>query len=269
MRSTCPCRCRGARVRVMRRPPEGGSHADGGATRARLLRRLPWLPPSGGRARGWLYGGLGVAAATIVAVLFVAPTLRNARCDACRPSEILAKSASQLSATVTGGVELLEYELVLDGVPKEMMPDGADGTYHVKQAIDHNVPGRFRFASYGPDGGMLTSIAQDPQTNRRVMAFTVDGQPYRFEVSLAGAGGRDVAARNGAAAHGGLDHDDAGERQPAASRRSTARTGSCIGSRCRASAVPGPARSGTSPRRACSSTPATTASPSLRSAGRS
>ena len=31
---------------------------------------------------------------------------------------------------------------------------------------------------------MLTSIAQDPQTNRRVMAFSVDGQPYRFEVSL-------------------------------------------------------------------------------------
>jgi hypothetical protein len=31
---------------------------------------------------------------------------------------------------------------------------------------------------------MLTSIAQDPQANRRVMAFTVDGQPYRFEVSL-------------------------------------------------------------------------------------
>jgi hypothetical protein len=133
--------------------------------------------------RRWLYGGLGVAAATIVAVLFVAPTLRT-RDATLSAAAILAKSASQLSATVTGGIELLEYELVLDGVPKEMMPDGADGTYHVKQAIDHNVRGRFRFASYGPDGRMLTSIAQDPQTNRRVMAFMVDDQPYRFEVSL-------------------------------------------------------------------------------------
>jgi hypothetical protein len=132
---------------------------------------------------GWVYGGLGVAAATLIAVLVVAPMLRT-RDATLSAAAILARSASQLSAPVTGGVELLEYELILDGVPKAMMPDGADGTYHVKQAIDHSVRGRFRFASYGPDGGMLTSIAQDPQANRRVMAFTVDGQPYRFEVSL-------------------------------------------------------------------------------------
>jgi hypothetical protein len=133
--------------------------------------------------RRWLYGGLSVAAATLIAVLFIAPALRQP--DATlSAAEILAKSASQLSATVTGGIELLEYELVLDGVPKEMMPDGADGTYRVQQAIDHNVRGRFRFASYGPDGALLTSIAQDPPTNRRVMAFTIDRQPYRFEVSL-------------------------------------------------------------------------------------
>ena len=133
--------------------------------------------------RKWLYSTLAIAAATLVAVLFVVPALRKP--DATlSAAEILAKSASQLSARVTGGVEILEYELVLDGVPKEMMPDGADGTYRVRQAIDHNVPGRFRFASYAPDGSMMTSIAQDPARNRRVMAFTVDGQPYRFEVSL-------------------------------------------------------------------------------------
>ena len=31
---------------------------------------------------------------------------------------------------------------------------------------------------------MLTSIAEDPARRRRVMAFTSEGQPYRFEVSL-------------------------------------------------------------------------------------
>jgi len=81
-------------------------------------------------------------------------------------------------------VELFEYQLVLDGVPKEMLPDAGDGTYRVQQAIDHNVPGRFRFASFAPDGTMLTSIAEEPETGRRVMAMTADGQPYRFEVSL-------------------------------------------------------------------------------------
>ena len=63
---------------------------------------------------------------------------------------------------VARAIEVLEYELVLDGVPKEMMPDQADGTYRVWQAIDHGVPGRFRFASYTADGRMLTSIAEDP-----------------------------------------------------------------------------------------------------------
>lgn len=132
-------------------------------------------------SRRWSYG-MAVAAATVIAVLFVTPAIKGPDATVSA-SEILAKSASQLSTAVKG-IELLEYKLVLDGVPKEMMPDGADGAYRVQQAIDHDVPGRFRFASFGPDGQMLTSIAQDPATNRRVMAFSVEGQPYRFEVSL-------------------------------------------------------------------------------------
>ena len=133
--------------------------------------------------RRWAYSALAVAAATLIAVLFVAPAIRKP--DATlSASAILAKSASRLSATVTGGIELLEYELVLDGVPKELMPDSADGTYRISQAIDHNTRGRFRFTSYGTDGRIFTSIAQDPRSRRRVMSLLVDDQPYRFEVSL-------------------------------------------------------------------------------------
>jgi hypothetical protein len=152
-----------------------------GATRLRVQARMP-------RARaGWAYSALAVAAATVIVVVVVVPLVRTP--DATlSASAILARSASQLSATVTGGVELLEYELVLDGVPKALMPDASDGTYHVRQAIDHTVRGRFRFTSYGLDGGMLTSIAQDPQTRRRVMSLVVDNQPYRFDVSLPAAG---------------------------------------------------------------------------------
>jgi len=157
-----------------------------GATRLRDDRGFRLFPASRSfrlQTEGkWVYA-LGVAAATLIAILFVTPAIRT-RDATVSASEILAKSASQLSARVTGGVELLEYQLVLDGVPKEMMPDGADGAYRVQQAIDHDVPGRFRFASFGPDGAMLTSIAEEPGTRRRVMAFVADGQPYRFEVSL-------------------------------------------------------------------------------------
>src|SRR5712664_1331135 len=121
--------------------------------------------------RGWIYSGLAVAAATLVAVLFITPAIRQPDATVSA-SEILARSASQLSMTVTSGVEVLEYELVLDGVPKDMLPDQVDGTYKVWQAIDHNVPGRFRFATFAAGGQMLTSIAEDPLQKRRVIAFT-------------------------------------------------------------------------------------------------
>jgi hypothetical protein len=133
--------------------------------------------------RTWIFSGLAVAAATIIAVLFVAPAIRKPD-STVSASEILARSATHLSAVVTSGVEVLEYEVVLDGVPKDMLPDQVDGTYRVWQVIDHDVPGRFRFATYAPDGRMLTSIAEDPLKKRRVASFISEGQPYRFDVSL-------------------------------------------------------------------------------------
>jgi hypothetical protein len=129
----------------------------------------------------WLYPAAAIAAA-LLAVVFVVPAIRTSDATVSA-SEILARSASQLSA-VTHGVEVLEYELVLGGVPKEMIPDQVDGTYRIWQAIDHDVPGRFRFASYAQDGRMFSSIAEDPVARRRVAAFTSDGQAYRFDVSL-------------------------------------------------------------------------------------
>jgi hypothetical protein len=64
------------------------------------------------------------------------------------------------------------------------MPDRDNGTYRVWQAIDHDTPGRFRYASFAPDGRMLTSIAQDPASRRRTSALRVDDQLYRFELTL-------------------------------------------------------------------------------------
>jgi hypothetical protein len=161
--------------------------ADANRTQAAGATRLL---PNAGRglrleaegSRRWIYA-VSAVAATLAGVLFVAPALRT-RDSTLSASAILARSASQLAAVPQSGVEILEYELVLDGVPKEMMPDDANGTYHVRQAIDHDVPGRFRFATFALDGTMLTSIAQDPKAGRRVASFTVDDQPYRFEMSL-------------------------------------------------------------------------------------
>ncbi len=127
-------------------------------------------------------GTAGLIAATVLAIVVVAPMLKQDR-GAVSAAEILAQSANRLAAPATG-VELLEYELVLDGVSKDMMPDHANGTYLVRQAIDHSTPGRFRFASYGPDGQPVSSIAQDPGSGRRVMMVNLDGQVYRFDVTV-------------------------------------------------------------------------------------
>ena len=148
-----------------------GPSTGAGATRLRPA-------PSPRRWRSAAWGSAGLAAA----IVFVAPMMKEDR-GAVSASEILAHSASRLAQDSTG-IELLEYELVLDGVPKDMMPDHANGTYHVRQAIDHTVPGRFRYSSYGPGGEPISSIAQDPASGQRVMMVNLEGQAYRFEVSV-------------------------------------------------------------------------------------
>jgi hypothetical protein len=150
--------------------------ARDGATRLRPSANVAARPR-------WVYGALAVAAATLVAILFVAPTVRKNEATVSA-AEILAKSATQLAAGPSAGIDVLEYELVMDGVPKELIPDQVAGAYRIWQAIDHNVPGRFRFASYTPDGRLFSSIAEDPVAHRRVAAFTVEGQAYRFDVTL-------------------------------------------------------------------------------------
>ena len=156
--------------------PEATSTGPG-ATRL----RGPLAPSSSNR--GWMYGAAAVTFATIVAILFVAPAIRQ-RDATVSAAEILAKSATQLAAAPSTGIEVLEYDLVMDGVPKGLVPDQVDGAYRIWQAIDHSVPGRFRFASYTPDGRLFSSVAEDPVARRRVAAFSADGQPYRFDVTL-------------------------------------------------------------------------------------
>ena len=58
-------------------------------------------------------------------------------------AEILAKSANRLAERSPPASSSLEYELTLDGVTREMMPDHQNGAYRVKQVIDHDIAGRY------------------------------------------------------------------------------------------------------------------------------
>lgn len=130
------------------------------------------------------WSAVAVAAATLVVIFFVAPMIKGPATVSA--AEILAASANRLAQPDTNGVEFLEYELTLDGVPRGLMPDHANGTYRVKQVIDHAVAGHYRLATYAADGQLLSALAQDPATGRRVMAVRVENQPYRFDFSVPG-----------------------------------------------------------------------------------
>jgi hypothetical protein len=132
------------------------------------------------RRAAWSLGGL--AATTLIGVFFVAPMIK--RPATVSAAEILARSANRLSQPLTSGVEFFEYELTLEGVPRELMPDHADGVYQVKQVIDHDTPGRYLVATYEPAGELLSSVEQDPRSRRRVVTVRVDGQPFRFESAM-------------------------------------------------------------------------------------
>jgi hypothetical protein len=159
----------------MRESIENGAGARG-ATR---LRQVSTARPRWLRA-GW--STAAIAAAAIVAFVFVIPSIRGPQTVSA--ASILAESASRLSQVPASGIELREYELTLDGMPRELMRDQPDGRYRIWQAIDHGTPGRFRFASYAPDGKLLTSIAQDPMARNRVSVMRADDLYYRFEFTI-------------------------------------------------------------------------------------
>lgn len=148
-----------------------------GATRLRdgAAPRRSWRPA--------VWSAAAVAAATVIAVLFIAPMIKGPATVSA--AEILAASADRLAHPVAAGVEFLEYELILDGVPREMMPDHADGVYRIRKVIDHDTPGRYRFATYAADGRLLlSSIAQDPAAGTRVVMIRLDDQVYRFNFAV-------------------------------------------------------------------------------------
>jgi hypothetical protein len=148
---------------------QGATRLKAGEPPVGAFRRAPWTLAA-------------VAGATLVAILFVAPMIKEPATVSA--SEILAKSANRLAERVTSGVEQLEYELTLDGMTREMMPDHENGTYRVKQVIDHDTAGRYLVANYDSGGRLLSSIFQDPAANRRVVSALVEDVPYRFEFTL-------------------------------------------------------------------------------------
>lgn len=87
-------------------------------------------------------------------------------------SEILSRSLQTI--TSGSGVEILEYEVALNGM--------ANSPVVIRQVIDRDNPNRYRVASYHADGTIASAISQDPITRRRMQLFHVDGTNYIVRV---------------------------------------------------------------------------------------
>lgn len=142
---------------------EGGSHA--GATtlrRVRVARRRAWGIPI-------------AAAALIVLLLVVLPGID--RQTTVSAAEILARSRTALAAPAAG-IEVLTYDLDVDGVLAELIPEEQSGRFTVEELVDHDHAGRFRIVKLAPDGQVVGGAADDPRHGTRIRYVRVNGRGF-------------------------------------------------------------------------------------------
>lgn len=171
-----------------------GAHEPGperlGAMRAHLetagvrggttLRDLP--APS----RRWIAGGAlaAAAAATLLFIMFIMPTVD--RETTVSAAEILGRTRAALS-TPTTGIEVLTYDLSVDGVLAEFLPVEQAGRFTVEETIDHDNPGRFRLLKVAEDGGLVAGLAEDPVSGVRTRYLRAHGRGYLLRFTGGGA----------------------------------------------------------------------------------
>ena len=126
--------------------------------------------PSLWRRAGWISAAATAAVVAIVVFVvlprFGAPTQLSA-------SQVLERSLQTLGTGT--GVELLDYELTIDGV--------SGGPFRIKHLIDRSNPNHYRVASFGADGLLRTAISQDPARQLRTQVIQVDGRSYFVKVA--------------------------------------------------------------------------------------
>jgi hypothetical protein len=147
----------------------GASERTGPTGDVRGSTVLRTTPPS-----RWGRVGLAsaVATAALVALLIYGVLPRLGAPTTLSASEILSRSLQTISSGQ--GVEMLEYEVAMDGMTA--------GPVVIRQVIDRDNPHRYKVASYRPDGSIATAVSQDPTTQQRSQLFNVDGTNYIVHV---------------------------------------------------------------------------------------
>jgi hypothetical protein len=122
----------------------------------------------------WRSVGLvsALATAALIALIVYGVLPRLGAPTTLSASEVLSRSLQTISSGQ--GVEMLEYEVTIDGMTA--------GPVVIRQVIDRDNPHRYKVASYRPDGTIATAVSQDPMTQQRSQLFHVDGTNYIVRV---------------------------------------------------------------------------------------
>jgi len=157
------------------------------AARARLRTRVVDAPASGAttlrtvrKTPRWAWGlPLAAAAGFFIYFVLVPGIDRQTTVSA---SEILGRSQAALSAPASG-VEILTYDLDLEGVLGDLVPAEQAGRFTVQELIDHDHEGRYRLVKLAPDGRIVGGAADDTLRGTRTRYLRVNGRGFllRFD----------------------------------------------------------------------------------------
>lgn len=163
------------RARTVIRSRLEGSSQSGATTlrHVRVARRWPW--------------GIPIAAGIVLLLLFVVLPGIDRR-TTVSAAEVLARSRTALAASAAG-VEVLSYDLAVEGVLAGLVPEEQSGRFTVEELVDHDHAGRFRIVKLAPDGQVVGGAADDPLRGTRIRYLRVNGRGFllRFEGAQAAA----------------------------------------------------------------------------------
>lgn len=136
------------------------------------------------RAPRWWIGGAALAAAAAIIVIVAVPAVD--RSTTVSAAEILGRSRAALSTPVSG-IEVLTYDLSVEGVLADLVPAEQAGRFTVEETIDHDREGRYRLRKLAPGGDVVFAIADDSAKEIRSRYLRANGRGYLLRFSEAPA----------------------------------------------------------------------------------
>jgi hypothetical protein len=150
----------------------GSGVAPRGATTLRPVRRAP----------GWTWAAGAAAAAALAFFFIVLPGVD--RRTTVSAAEILGRSQTALGADVAG-IEVLTYDLALEGVLGDLLPHDHAGRFTVEETIDHDREGRYRILKLAANGQIVEGAADDALRQTRVRYLRANGSGFLFRFTAA------------------------------------------------------------------------------------